>query len=175
MTNDESKGPAEPIVTGGRELLVVELCVFLAQTVAILIVAVFVTDLLSDEARVTKFVMSKLEANSVKDFFLSLFALTSVMGVIAIVQSFAQGELWSRVSQAILDEFPRTIYFFGANLSALTLVAAIFSMSHPGRNDLGDPVLFLLYSTAGLVFFGYGFALKYFRARKSPRVSNSPS
>jgi len=147
-------------------LFIVELCLFLAQLVSIFIVAVLVSDLLENQARLVEFVTTKLEANSVKDMVLTFFALTTVMGVVAIANHVAQGRTVAKVAKALLDEFPRTIYFFGANYSAICLVAGVASVMHPRPDASAQTVGFFLYAFGGLLFFGYGFALKLLFVRK---------
>jgi hypothetical protein len=71
-----------------------------------------------------------------------------------------------------MEEFPRTIYFFGANLTSASLMAGLYVLSHPSTSD---PNAFIFFRYAGffaIFFFTAGCSLRYALHRKRERRFN---
>lgn len=66
-----------------------ELCVFLSQVVVIFLVAYFISDMMQSEERLSSFVTSKVNALTFREFWLTLFSVTFVLGLLFIIKETA--------------------------------------------------------------------------------------
>jgi hypothetical protein len=140
----------------------IELCVFAAQVLVFFIVAYFVSDSLASEERLAEFLSGKINAYTVKELGLTLFAVTFALGLLAQIKVIVPSSYVEKVSTEVLLELPRTIYLFGSSITASTLVLAIFISSHPEAVNKPASDYFWLSACFALSLFGYGCAAKYF-------------
>ena len=124
---------------------------------------------MSSEEELTKVLMAKLDGSSNKEFVYTLFALVSVFGVVAIARHFLETGVIHDISSAVMDEFPRTIYFFGANLSSASLMAGIYLNLNPSATSTHPYTFFLYATTFGMVFFFSGYFLRHALNTKKAR------
>ncbi|UYK77961.1 hypothetical protein NG825_06545 [Xanthomonas sacchari] len=144
-----------------NEFVVIELSVFIAQMTVICLVFWLLSGQMNSEKELTKVLMTKVDGNSVKEFFYTLFGLVFVFGAVAIVQYLFETGIVRNISSAIMEEFPRTIYFFGANISSVSLMAGIYITSHPSTTKTPASVFFTYAFFFGCVFFLVGLLLRY--------------
>jgi len=162
------------------EFIFIELCVFLSQAVVIFLVTFFISDMLKNEDMLTDFVSSKLNATTLSELGLTIFAVTFVLGLLYIVKEMTMSGLAERVASEVINELPRTIYLFGSSISAVTTAVAIFLWKHPEslaeveeKSSL-DPVSFFGLSLfIGASFFVYGLLIKFGLRRKSQKLKDS--
>lgn len=147
-------------VKGGISFVFIELCVFAAQVLVIFIVAYFISDSLASEERLTEFVNGKVNTHTMKELGLTLFAVTFVLGLLALVKEFVPSTYVEKVSTEVLLELPRTIYLFGSSITASTIAIAFFLSSHPEATKQPASGYFWLSAFFALSFFGYGCGAK---------------
>ena len=119
-----------------------------------------------DEEALTGAVMTRLEANSGEEFLLTLVAITFVIGIFATIHYFSEIAFLSKIIVNIIEELPRIIYLFGANLAAVSLMIGFYLSKNP--DGATEPARF--YSLAaffGVSMFVYGFLLRFIIQKKS--------
>lgn len=142
------------------EFFITELLVFVSLIATVGIVIFLLSDRFGNEGALTSTVMSKLQANSGEDFLLTLGATTFVIGIFAAIHFYSEIAFLSRVMVAVLEELPRIMYLFGANLTAATLIVGFYLAKYP--DGVTQPSrLYSLAAFFGLSMFAYGFALRY--------------
>lgn len=137
-----------------------ELLIFLSQVIVIFLVAFFTTDLLRNETRLEEFANAKINNSTMSEIGLTLLAITLWLGVLTIIKEFADSSFLSKLSGEILNELPRTIYFFGSSITAAILAIAVYTMNHPASHAKPASGYFLLAAWLALVAFIYGCGLK---------------
>jgi hypothetical protein len=147
-------------VKDGISFVFIELCIFAAQVLVIFIVAYFISDSLASEERLTEFVNGKVNMHTMKELGLTLFAVTFVLGLLALVEKFVPSGYVEKVSTEVLLELPRTIYLFGSSITASTIAIAFFLSSHPEATKQPASGYFWLSAFFALSFFGYGCVAK---------------
>lgn len=153
QNNQQTK--ANP-VKDGISFVFIEFCVFAAQVLVIFIVAYFISDSLASEDRLTEFVNAKLNMHTLKELGLTLFAVTFVLGLLALAKEFVPSDYVEKVSTEILLELPRTIYLFGSSITASTIAIAFYLSDHPEAAKQTASGYFWLSAFFALSFFGYG-------------------
>lgn len=156
-----------------KEFLAIELSVFLAQMAVICLVMWLLSGQMNSEEGLTKVLMARLDANTSKDFGYTLFALVSVFGLVAIAKHFLETGVIHNISSAVMDEFPRTIYFFGANLASASLMAGLYLRLYPSAAETPSFAFFLYSAFFGVLFFSAGCSLRYALNTKKTRRVNS--
>lgn len=151
---------SQPTVSLGLNFWITEFFVFLSQVTVIYLVAFLISDMFGNEERLTEFVTSKLNTNTITELGLTLFAATFVMGFIAIVTKIIPSGDWSeKIANEVLLEFPRTIYLFGSSVTAATAAIATFMSQHP--QAINKPAgYFYMAAFFAISFFTYGAGLK---------------
>jgi len=159
------------------ELIATEFCVFLSQFFVFFIVTFFISNMLNDEDKLTSFVSSKLNGSTSLEIFLTLFALTSVIGVLFFIREMTITGFSERVAKEVIRELPRTIYLFGSSISAVTIAAALFLCMNPEsmkevkeESNLGVGGIILMSLFIGGSFFAYGLAIKCGLNRKAEHL-----
>lgn len=147
-------------VKDGISFVFIEFCIFAAQVLVIFIVAYFISDSLASEERLTEFVNGKVNMHTMKELGLTLFAVTFVLGLLALVEKFVPSGYVEKVSTEVLLELPRTIYLFGSSITASTIAIAFFLSSHPEATKQPASGYFWLSAFFALSFFGYGCVAK---------------
>ncbi|MGN7919698.1 hypothetical protein [Lysobacter sp. 22409] len=100
--------------------------IFLASVASLYLLIWLSTNQLSTEESVNRVLMSKLQGNTVSDLGYTILALFIVYSPIGLALRYKRGGMIYRIADAIIDELPRTIYFFGANLTAVSLAGCIY-------------------------------------------------
>lgn len=152
-----------------RKFLAVEMSVFLAQMAVICIVIWLLSNQMTTEEGVSKVLIAKIEGNSIKELGYTLSALVFVFGVVAIAQYFNEKGAINDISSAVMDEFPRTIYFFGANLTSASFMGGMYIHMNPSEAFPTPWELFAYAAFFALVFFSAGCLLRYSLNKKKAR------
>ena len=136
-----------------------EFCIFAAQFFVFFLVAVFTSDFLRNEERLTEFSISKVNGNTIGELGLTLLAITVALGVLSILSELAPSKFLERLSHEMLQELPRTIYFFGSSITAITIAVAVFINNHPttATKPAGFAAMAIFFAFS---FFAYGCGLK---------------
>ncbi|HTN29905.1 MAG TPA: hypothetical protein VL178_03610 [Pseudomonas sp.] len=143
-----------------------ELCVFLSQVLIIFLVAYFISDMMQSEERLSSFVSSKVNALTFREFWLTLFSATFVLGLLFIIREMAPSRFVEKIATEVINELPRTIYLFGSSMTALTAAVAVFLAVNPTENAIPAAGLFGTSLFFAFIFFVYGCGAKFLLIRK---------
>ena len=157
---NKSTVATKPAETLGVSFWVTEFFVFLSQVAVIFLVAFFISDMFHSESRLTEFVNGKINTNTMTELLLTLFAITFVMGLLAIAKEIIPIGLVEKIASEILYELPRTIYLFGSSITAVTAAVATFISNHPDATNKPAAGFFAMSVFFALTFFAYGCGAK---------------
>lgn len=161
MSEEQNNQPAKAHpIKDGISFVFLELCVFAAQVLVIFVVAYFISDSLASEERLVEFVSGKVNTHTMKELGLTLFAVTFVLGLLALVKELVRSDYVEKVSTEVLLELPRTIYLFGSSITASTIALAFFLSSHPEATKEPASGYFWMSAFFALSFFAYGCTAK---------------
>lgn len=150
-----------------------ELCIFSSQVFVFFLVAVFTSDFLRNEERLNEFSISKVNGNTMTELGLTLLAITVALGVLTILSALASSKFIERLSHEILQELPRTIYFFGSSITAITIAVAVFIDNHPTASTKPASGFAAIAVFFALSFFTYGCGLKALLLAKERRLATA--
>lgn len=139
-----------------------ELCVFLTQTLIFFMVIVYTTNFLSSEKELVGLINQKINQGTVKEFFLTLLAILTVIGFVTILAKAAESKQSEHYVNICIREIPRTIYLLGSSVVAVMLSIIVFSMfklSNEQRQAMDIVKFIYLTITYFFVFFICGFYL----------------
>jgi len=153
---------------------VIEFLIFCSQILTIYLVGFFISGLFKNEKALLDFALSKLQANSIGEFGLTVLAILVLIGLIATVTEFFPTHMSHKILRKVIEEFPRTIYLFGSSLTATLLSVATFSVVNSNSNTSRGPKYFLMSGIFGFMFFVMGCGLKAFiQYRRNLQASQS--
>lgn len=173
MTMEPSIQPAAPSPTNDEpkfgQFFALEFCLYLAQVAVLYIVIYMMTNMLANEATVNRVLLPRIE-DKMPELGFTIVGLIAVFGLIGMVRHYTPNGLVHRIADAVMDEFPRTIYLFGANLTSVCLAGATYLLSTPEPDSANK--FFAYAAFFSLMLFGMGFVLKGLqRAAASKRVA----
>ena len=161
--NKNSGHKSSPPCPLGFNFIITELSVFVSQIFIFFTVAAFSSDFLRNEDRLTEYVTAKVNTNTMPEIGLTLLAVTVALGVLFFISRIASTPFIEKISNEVLNEAPRTIYFFGSSISATTLAVSIFLAYHPDPTH-GSRLASNLFWTSvffASVAFVYGCGINY--------------
>jgi hypothetical protein len=163
-THKYKMSETKPLAQKSKKLwftfLFVEFCVFASQVLVIFIVSYFISDSLGNEERLTKFVLGKVNTETMSELGLTLFATTFVLGLLSLIKEVSSSPLVEKITGEILSELPRTIYLFGSSITAATVAIAVFLSTHPEAANKPASGFFALSAGFAITFFAYGCGAK---------------
>jgi hypothetical protein len=150
-----------------------EIVMFSVQLAIIYVAGMLTTLFFSNMKMVERYVLARINSDISFEFWMTLFAITFVMGVLAIAKELSDFPLINRVTSEAILEIPRTIYLFGSATSG----AALIFYSSIKANSTDPEVKMILAKEMpekylgialfiGTVFLLYGMFVKYFIVRK---------
>jgi hypothetical protein len=144
----------------GVKFFFTELCIFFAQIFVFFMVVVFTSDFLRSESRLAEFATAKINGNTMPELGLTLIALTLALGAITLLGTFAPSKFLEDLSMEVLQEMPRTIYFFGSSITAITIAIAVYTKFHPAGTvpAKGYAAMAVFFA---VTFFVYGSVFKF--------------
>lgn len=148
------------------DFIAIEFSIFAAQTLIFFIVIYFISDHLVSEDRITAFINGKINDFTMKELSLTLFSITFVIGLFALIKEITSFEWLEKLSANILFELPRTFYLFGSNIVASVLAIAFFLFSHPEATQRPATSFLAFAAYFTLVFFVFGCSLKWLFSQK---------
>lgn len=151
----------------------IELCIFASQVFVFFLVAVFTSDFLRSEQRLTEFSESKVNSNTMSELGITLLAITVALGVLSILSTLAPSKFVERLSREILQELPRTIYFFGSSITAITMAVAVYISNHPTTSTRPASGFAAMAAFLAISFFIYGCGLKALLLVKEKRLATA--
>jgi hypothetical protein len=152
------------------QFIAIELAAFFFQVLVIFVVTFFISDMFDNSARLNEFLSGKINTNTMKEFFLTLFAVTFCFGLVAIAKEISSNQFVSAIADEVLNEIPRTIYVFGSTITAVALSAAIVSAGHAPAGSKAN-IGFGLAAFFATVFFTYGCGAKALLAAKRKKTA----
>jgi len=145
--------------------VITELMIFFSQIMVFFFAAAITSNLLRDEKQLVSYMDSKINENMWYDILGTILAISAAIGVIAcITKALAKSSLLERVADEVLNELPRTAYFFGSSTAGAMLAAALFIHHHPQDGTTSTFWLSkaLLYGTVGFMYGClFAYALKH--------------
>jgi hypothetical protein len=149
-----------------RMFIVTELMIYFSQIMMFFFAAALTSNLLRDEKQLVSYMASKINADTIHDTLATMLAIAATVGVIASITKALSNSSWlERIADEVLNEAPRTAYFFGSSGAGTMLAAALFIHYHPqeGITSMRWLLMALLYATAGFMYgcmFAYAFKHK---------------
>lgn len=141
------------------EFFAVETSIFALQTAVLFLVGYFGSYMFTNEQKFIELVNSRVSSLSVNEFMITMLVLVFCFGVVALAYFFTPISAFQRVLRELVSEFPRTVYLFGSNLSALGLLMYAYACEHPGVK-VGTPEKYLkiaVFFAVAFLFIGIGF------------------
>jgi len=137
---------------------VLELSVFAAQTAVFFLVAVFLSHFLESRELLAGYTEAKIGKHLIAEFWFTLLGVVVVLGILSLVAGIAHTNALGRLSAEVLQEVPRTIYFFGSTLTGTALAWVGHELAFGTRSEAINALGTAAYIAA--VAFGTGFILK---------------
>ncbi|WP_290867850.1 hypothetical protein [Aquabacterium sp.] len=153
-----------------NEFLASEAILFVAQTLTLFVVAVLMSKLLADEKAVVDFLNSKINKDTMTEFWSTLGAIALVVGALSIAKAGANSSTSSflhRIADEITLEVPRIIYASGASITSAVLAGGVFIANHPSVKAPQPAWWFAMAAFFSLFFGGLGIALSYYLKRQT--------
>lgn len=144
------------------EFIATELAVYISQIFMFIVVAVLTSNMLKDETALTNYTKSKLNEHTVEEIGCILVATIFTIGMLsAIAKTIKQSKWLETLSDEVLNEAPRAIYFFGSSATGTLIAVAIFSYNHPTLKAPTAGAWFFLAAFFSLGAFLYGCGISY--------------
>lgn len=135
-----------------------EFSVFLAQTAVFFLVAVFLSHFLESRELLNGYTEAKLGKHLIAEFWFTLLGVVVVLGILSLIAGIAHTNALGRLSAEVLQEVPRTIYFFGSTLTGTAFAWVVHEWAYGTRSQaidaLGTAAIFVVAA------FGTGFILR---------------
>ena len=144
-----------------------ELIIFAAQVFVFFLVAVFTSDFLRSEERLTEFIKTKINNNTWGELGFTLLAITVALGVISIIKQISTSRFLDKIAQEVFIELARTIYVFGSSVTAIMLAVSVFLYNKPQPTSGPAKKYFIMAGLFAITTFIYGFGFKALLAAKA--------
>lgn len=142
-----------------RSTLLLEASTYVSQVVVFCLVAILMSNLLQDEKVLTELITCRIGQTFWREIACTFLASLTWLGALLVTSACLPSKTWTRFIREVLNELPRTIYFFGSSVSGLLLAAAIAEWFHPALRHFAYE-----FSKAAVLWafvaFLYGFMLK---------------
>jgi hypothetical protein len=149
------------------EVAALEFAVFLAQTAVFFLVAVFLSHFLESRELLNAYTEAKLGKHLMAEFWLTLLGIVVVLGMLSLVAGIAHTNALGRLSAEVLQEVPRTIYFFGSTLTGTAFAWVVREWAYGTRSEAINALS--VGTTFAAAAFATGFLLKALLNRESSR------
>lgn len=143
-----------------------EFGVFLAQIVVFFLVAVFLSHFLESRELLSTYTEAKLGPHLTSEFWLTLLGVVVVLGFLSLIAGIAHTNALGRLSSEVLQEVPRTIYFFGSTAAGTAFAWTIHEWAHGTRAAAIDALGAAAIFASGA--FLAGFVLKALLSSRTP-------
>ena len=143
-----------------RNLLLLEASTYASQTVVFCLVAILLSNLLQDEKTLAELITCRIGTGFWREIICTILASLAWLGALLVTSTCLPSKVWTRIIREVLNELPRTIYFFGSSVSGLLLAAAAAEWFHPAYRHLAYQFSGVALLWAFAVFL-YGFMLKF--------------
>lgn len=152
---------------GIGEFIFTELALYISQIFIFFVVAVLSSNMLKDESALVAYMGTKINNNSLQEVGYIIAATIFALGVFSLLARAVEGIAWlESISDEVLNEAPRAVYFFGSSVTGALVAAAIFVHNHPSPGSVGVIHWISMSGIFGLGGFVYGCGLHWFCRRK---------
>ncbi len=148
-----------------KDFIFFELVIFLSQSFLFFMTAVFFSNFLADEDKLVKFAKTKISETSLPEFGLIFLSIMVVTGFFTTIGFISENKNIENYIREILNEMPRTIYFFGSTIFGTMLAIALFAYLHPLKG-ISAPKFAVSSFIFAFTMFAYGSGFKIFINRK---------
>ncbi len=137
--------------------ILTELLVYISQIFIFFMVAVFASHMLSEEKALVTYVDGKINEHSLSEVGFVILGVTVALGILAMLKQVLSKQDWlEEISEEVLYEASRAIYFFGSSVTGALIATAIFVGQHPAANIPGVAAWVSMSLIFGLGSFAYG-------------------
>lgn len=144
------------------EFIVTELAIYLSQTFMFFVVAALTSNMLRDEASLTNYMNSKINDHSLEEVGYIIVATILTIGILSALARAIKPIGWlEALSDEVLNEIPRAIYFFGSSVTGAIIAAAIFVHNHPVVKAPAVGYWLFMAAVFGFGAFIYGCGMSY--------------
>ncbi len=144
-----------------------ELALYLSQIFIFFVVAALSSNMLKDESALTSYISGKINDHSLEEVLYIIVATLFALGVLSALAKAFENVAWlESISDEVLNEAPRAIYFFGSSVTGTLIATAIFVHYHPSSDAAGVVRWVLMSLVFGLGGFMYGCGLSWAFRRK---------
>ena len=150
------------------EFALMELATFVCQTSIFYMVAVLISDFLSDEDRLVAYAGSRIGNIAVQELCIVIPVSFLIVGILYTVSDRCSSRWTERLIDRVLQGIPITIYLFGSSVVGVLLALSTFSSKSADPNIVTGSIVFVS-TIAATIFFAYGCSASYFLSRKSRR------
>ncbi len=140
-----------------------ELMIYFSQIMMFFLTAALTSNLLRDEKQLLSYMSSKINENTIHDVLATMLGIAATVGIIASITKASTNSPWlERIADEVLNEAPRTAYFFGSSSAGTMLAIALFIHNYPqeGASPMWWLLMAILYGMAGFMYgcmFAYAF------------------
>ncbi|WER45592.1 hypothetical protein CupriaWKF_15030 [Cupriavidus sp. WKF15] len=112
------------------KLAALEFGVFLAQMAVFFLVAVFLSHFLESRELLNAYTEAKLGNHLLAEFWFTLLGVVVMLGLLSLIAGIAHTNALGRLSSEVLQEVPRTIYFFGSTAAGTASAWAVHEWAY---------------------------------------------
>lgn len=150
------------------EFIFTELAIYLSQIFMFFVVAALTSNMLRDEASLTNYMNARINDHSLEEVGYIIVATLLTIGIFSALSRIIKFSGWLEgLSDEVLNEIPRTIYFFGSSVTGAMVAAAIFLHNHPSVKAPAIGYWLFMAFVFGLGAFLYGCGASYAFKRKT--------
>ena len=165
--NIEPRSPKQQLLDATYALFL-EACIFAAQVFIFFWVAILTTSFL-DPGQLAELVKSRINDHLGPEILATLLATSACLGVLFAFERTSGIAIAKEVTEFILDELPRTAYYFGSSVAGIIFAVAWHKAFHPDGKHPSAMQLLQLGGGWALLAFAYG-AVGRLMLRRNGRV-----
>ncbi len=141
-----------------KKFVALEASLFMAQTMVFFLVAFFFSHFLSSKELLDKYTSLKFSEHLLPEFWFTMLGVIVVLGTLSLVAGFAGTTSLGVISAEVLQEVPRTIYFFGTTLTGTAMAWVMYHAIYGDTSSSLDALKAVFVLSGGS--FSFGIALK---------------
>jgi di/tricarboxylate transporter len=150
------------------EFIATEFAVYVSQIFMFFIVAVLTSNMLKDEGALTSYANCKINEHSLEEVGYIIAATLFTIGCLSLLAKNMQSTGWlEALSDEVLNEAPRAIYFFGSSGTGTIIAATLFVHNHPAVKAPTVDKWVVMAVIFGVGAFVYGCGMSYWVKRKT--------
>lgn len=155
-----------PVISNSFKYLGIEIIKFFIPIVLTFLTACIFSNLLATKELFETYIASKIHNYLWREFLSTLGAITSLLGLLLIIQKFSGWDKLDYLIDLILYEIPKNIYLFGGILTGAMYAFSFYVANYDIPLDKTALQIFALGSFFGLIFFLYAYGTQYLLDKK---------